>query len=116
MNISKLGQLSKVYMKYRKLISHALDIQHPSLKGRNNLITEALQSSFPFRLRQVSIKNFISPHPTYSCLLPLRCLMMKENSPEKWSKLLELQSHHDEGKGDDESEPEMEGVGKFIPR
>lgn len=42
--------------------------------------------------------------------------MLKENSPEKWGKLLELQSHHDAGKNDDKFKAEMEGVEKFIPR
>lgn len=77
------------------------------MKRRNNLTTH---------LPQISIKNFISPHPTYACLLPLRCLMLKENNPEKWSKLLELQSHHDDVKNDDQAKAAMEGVGKFIPR
>lgn len=67
-------------------------------------------------LRQVSIKNFEEPHPIYSCLLPLRCLLLKENSPEKWDKLLELQSHHDDGENNDQFKTDMEGVEKFIPR
>jgi hypothetical protein len=67
-------------------------------------------------LPQVSITNFISPHPMYVCLLPLRCLMLKENNPEKWSKLLELQSHHDDVKNNDQALAGVESVGKFIPR
>lgn len=62
------------------------------------------------------IKNFVSPHPTYSCLLPLRCLLLSENNPEKWRKLLELQSNHDDVEKSDQEKPTAEGVGKFITR
>jgi hypothetical protein len=58
-------------------------------------------------------------HPTYACLLPLRCLMLKENNAENWKSLLELQAHHDEAKKSSDSEQAesaMESVGKFIPR
>lgn len=60
----------------------------------------------------------MSPHPTYSCLLPLRCLLLKENDPNKWNKLLELQSHHDISRNvaSPELETNIEGVTKFIPR
>ena len=67
-------------------------------------------------LSQVAIKNFVSPHPTYTCLLPLRCLMLEENNPEKWSNLMELQSHHGDAKNNDQAKAALEGVGKFIPR
>jgi hypothetical protein len=42
--------------------------------------------------------------------------MTEENSPEKWSKLMDLQSHHDDAKNDDQTKAALEGVGKFIPR
>jgi hypothetical protein len=66
--------------------------------------------------RQVAIKNFGVPHPTYSCLLPLRCLLLSENNPAKWEKLLELQAHHDDDKSGDQSKSDAENVGKFISR
>ena len=67
-------------------------------------------------LSQVAIKNFVSPHPMYACLLPLRCLMLEENNPEKWINLMELQSHHGNAKNNDQAKAALEGVGKFIPR
>lgn len=63
---------------------------------------------------KVSIKNFVSPHPTYSCLLVVRCLMLKEKDPKKWHKLLELQSFNEEKTSQDEHE--AENVPKFIQR
>lgn len=63
---------------------------------------------------KVVIKHFISPHPSYSCLLAIRCLMLKFNDPKKWQKLLELQSHHE--KTLQEEEKETENVAKLIQR
>ncbi|CRK93100.1 CLUMA_CG006491, isoform A [Clunio marinus] len=65
---------------------------------------------------KVSIKNFMTPHPTYSCLLPLRCMMLKESNPEKWEQLLELQSNHANKTGSDEEKFIEEGVANFITR
>lgn len=80
-------------------------------------VTRQLTKPLFVCLWQVSIKNFISPHPTYTCLLPLRCLLLKENNAEKWGKLLELQSRHSDGNFSDQSQSDnLEGVEKFIPR
>lgn len=55
----------------------------------------------------------MTPHPNYQCLLPLRCLLLKESNPDKWNKLLELQSQDgDEG----QTQLGPEGISKFIPR
>lgn len=63
----------------------------------------------------MSIRSFITPHPTYSALLPLRCLLMKENDTEKWNKLLELQTHNYET-GDEQIKADIDRVVEFIPR
>ncbi|KAG5683117.1 hypothetical protein PVAND_012418 [Polypedilum vanderplanki] len=64
---------------------------------------------------KVVIKHFSTVHPTYSCLLPLRCLMLKENDPERWKKLLELQTH-DYKDDDAQYKQDMERIVEFIPR
>jgi hypothetical protein len=64
---------------------------------------------------QVSIKNFVTPHPTYSALLPLRCLLLKENDAEGWKRLLELQAH-DYETGEEQFKIDVERVVEFIPR
>lgn len=66
--------------------------------------------------QQVAIKNYISPHPTYSCLLPLRCLLLKENDTERWKKLLELQTCDYEADDGEQFKTDMERVVEFIPR
>lgn len=63
----------------------------------------------------MSVKNFMSPHPSYGGLLPLRCLMLKENFPEKFEKLLQLQSKYDDEKVSN-FKTFIESVEKFIPR
>lgn len=65
---------------------------------------------------KVSIKNFITPHPTYECLLPLRCLLLREKNKEKWNKLMQLQSHIEERKKCTQYKSDLEKIGKFIPR
>lgn len=43
--------------------------------------------------------------------------MLRESNPEKYAKLLELQSQYDEvKKSADQFKSEAEGVHKFIPR
>lgn len=65
---------------------------------------------------QVSITSYTLPHPLYGYLLPLRCLMLKENNPEKWKKLLELQSQHDGETEPDQFKLKTESASSFIPR
>ncbi|XP_044738650.1 SET domain-containing protein SmydA-8-like [Chrysoperla carnea] len=43
---------------------------------------------------KVSIQNFASPHPSYQCLTILRCLYLRDHEPEKWEKLIKLESHN----------------------
>lgn len=57
----------------------------------------------------------MTPHPTYQCLLPLRCLLLKESNPDKWNKLLELQAQ-DGNEDSEQSKLDSEGIVKFIPR
>lgn len=42
--------------------------------------------------------------------------MMKESNPDKYAKLLELQSQDDDEKSSDQLKSGTEGVDKFIPR
>lgn len=65
---------------------------------------------------KVSLKHYFSPHPTYQCLTSLRCLLLKENDPEKWNKLIQLESHCEERRGSTQWRNDREGVAKFIPR
>ena len=65
---------------------------------------------------KVSLQHYFSPHPTYQCLTPLRCLLMKENEPGTWEKLMQLESHCDERQGSVQWRNDREGVAKFIPR
>lgn len=65
---------------------------------------------------KVSIQHYFSPHPTYQCMAALRCLLLKENDPEKWEKLIQLESHCDERRGSVQWRSDRESVAKFIPR
>lgn len=63
---------------------------------------------------QVSISNFIFPHPNYQSIFVLRCLYQKENNPEVWNKLMKLQSHCEERKGTEKYEADKTCIAQFI--
>lgn len=63
-----------------------------------------------------SLQNYFNPHPTYQCLTALRCLMLKEHSPDKWNKLIQLESHCDQRRGSPQWCNDREGVARFLPR
>lgn len=46
----------------------------------------------------------------------MRCLLLKEHSPEKWKKLIQLESHCNERRGSQQWYNDREGVARFIPR
>lgn len=65
---------------------------------------------------KVNIQNFIAPHPNYQCLCTVRALLLKEKAPQKWKKLLSLESHCDERRGSDQWRLDRAGIAQFIPR
>lgn len=65
---------------------------------------------------KVSIKHFYTPHPTYQCLAVIRALMLKESAPEKYEKLLALESHDEERKGTDQWDLDSKHIADFIIR
>lgn len=62
------------------------------------------------------LHNYFNPHPTYQCVSVLRCLLLKDNEPDKWAALNRLESHCDQRRGSDQWRSDREGVAKFIPR
>uniref|UniRef100_A0A182W2G3 MYND-type domain-containing protein n=1 Tax=Anopheles minimus TaxID=112268 RepID=A0A182W2G3_9DIPT len=65
---------------------------------------------------KISIQHFYVPHPTYQCLMPVRCLLMAESDPARWNALLRLESHDEERRGSEQWRNDREGVAKLIPR
>lgn len=65
---------------------------------------------------KVSIKNLGVVHPTYQCVLVLRCLYQKQFLPEVWKKLEQLESHCEERKHTANYENERIYVAQFIRR
>lgn len=62
------------------------------------------------------LQHYFNPHPTYQCIIVLRCLLLKNSAPEKWTKLMQLESHTDVRRGTMQWCNDREGVAKFIPR
>lgn len=63
-----------------------------------------------------TLQHFFNPHPTYQCITTLRCLLLKETTPDKWQKLLRLESHCDVRRGSLQWLNDREGTAKFIGR
>lgn len=63
-----------------------------------------------------NLQHYFNPHPTYQCITVLRCLLLKEHSPEKWNHLIQLESHCEERRGSQQWYNDREGVARFIPR
>lgn len=68
------------------------------------------------RGNKFSLQHYFDPHPTYQCLTVLRCLLLKENFPDKWERLIQLESHCKQRHGSIQWCNDREGVAKFIPR
>lgn len=65
---------------------------------------------------KVSIKDFVSPHPMYQCLLTMRCMMLRDKNPKKWAQLNELESHCAIRKDTVQWKIDRECIAKFILR
>lgn len=63
-----------------------------------------------------SIQHYFMPHPMYQCITVLRCLLLKDADPDKYDKLMQLESHCEERCGSLQWCNDREGVAKFIPK
>lgn len=57
------------------------------------LTVVALHVSISLTTRQVEIKDFDGPHPSYQSITVIRCLYLKHADPDAWAKLAGLESH-----------------------
>nr|CAD7441360.1 unnamed protein product [Timema bartmani] len=62
----------------------------------------------------VSVKTFHQPHPTYQCLLVLRCLYQRDSNPDVWKKLQNLESHCEERRKTSRYEEDRVAVAQFV--
>lgn len=42
---------------------------------------------------KIRIDNMSAAHPAYECILPLRCILLKESDPKKWEEIRNMQDH-----------------------
>ncbi|XP_063709401.1 SET domain-containing protein SmydA-8-like isoform X2 [Culicoides brevitarsis] len=69
------------------------------------------------RGEKVSVfKYFEAPHPTYQCLAVVRALLLRDSAPEKYEKLLKLESHDKERKETEQWELDSKHIADFIKR
>lgn len=68
------------------------------------------------RGKKISMKQYFNPHPMYQWITTLRCLLLSHQSPEKYNKLLKLESHCDERRGTLQWQNDSNNIAKFILR
>lgn len=65
---------------------------------------------------KVSIKDFVSPHPMYQCILTMRCMQLRDMEPKRWHRLNELESHSELRKDTAQWKVDRDAIAKFILR
>lgn len=65
---------------------------------------------------QVKITQFVSPHPSYECITTLRICYQKEENPNKWKKLLALESHCEARKNSPKLIADRKSIAEFLQR
>ena len=45
------------------------------------------------------MQKFFEVNPMYECVMPLRCLWLRDHAPEKWAALMKMEAHAEERKG-----------------
>lgn len=66
------------------------------------------------RPTKVQVAKFLQVNQMYECITPLRCLWLKENEPDKWSSLSQMESHLEERMKSDVHEVNQTNVVDFM--
>ncbi|KAH8400877.1 hypothetical protein KR009_001609 [Drosophila setifemur] len=68
------------------------------------------------RGQKVNVQEFNGPHPLYTCVSTVRCLLIGETSLEKASKFKELESLESTRRGSNQWKADLASIGQFIPK
>ncbi|EDV37528.1 uncharacterized protein Dana_GF13486 [Drosophila ananassae] len=68
------------------------------------------------RGQKVNVNEFNGPHPLYTCVSTVRCLLIGETSPEKAAKFQELESLESTRRGSNQWKADLASIGQFIPK
>ncbi|XP_075224029.1 SET and MYND domain containing, arthropod-specific, member 1 isoform X2 [Lycorma delicatula] len=68
------------------------------------------------RKNRVRITQFISPHPSYESITPLRICYQRNANPQLWNKLITLESHCDARKNTPKQIADKKSVADFLHR
>lgn len=68
------------------------------------------------RGQKVNVQEFGGPHPLYTCLSTVRCLLIGETSTEKASKFQDLESLESTRRGSNQWKADLVSIGQFIPK
>lgn len=68
------------------------------------------------RGKKIAMKQYLNPHPMYQWVTTLRCLLLEEQAPDKFAKLIQLESHCSERRGTLQWRSDLETVARFVLR
>jgi len=68
------------------------------------------------RSSPVQVKKFLQMNEMYECITPLRCLWLRDNEPQKWKDLMQMESHYEERKNTDIFEINQTNVAEFVQK
>ncbi|XP_030387377.1 SET domain-containing protein SmydA-8 [Scaptodrosophila lebanonensis] len=68
------------------------------------------------RGQKVNVEEFNGPHPLYTCVTTVRCLLIGETSPANAEKFQQLESLEDTRRGSNQWKADLASIGHFIPK
>ncbi|XP_034111151.1 SET domain-containing protein SmydA-8 [Drosophila albomicans] len=68
------------------------------------------------RGQKVNVHEFNGPHPLYTCVSTVRCLLINETSPENAEKFKQLESLEHTRRGSNQWKADLASIGQFIPK
>jgi hypothetical protein len=77
---------------------------------------QVLFIGFVVHCMQITVRNFLQPHPIYQCVSALRCLYLRDSNPAMWERLQSLQSHCANRKATPRYEADRVTVAQFVRR
>ncbi|XP_017867790.1 PREDICTED: protein msta [Drosophila arizonae] len=68
------------------------------------------------RGQKVNVQEFNGPHPLYTCVSTVRCLLLSETNPANAEKFQQLESLEQTRRGSNQWKADLASIGQFIPK
>lgn len=68
------------------------------------------------RGQKVNVQEFNGPHPLYTCVSTVRCLLINQINPANAEKFKQLESMEQTRRGSNQWKADLASIGQFIPK